>query len=127
MEFAPSPRAQVTRAAGQNGERRVGDHGVAELNPQCGNLCPSPRSDIKIETVSWIDFRSLIWEHDVDVPNTGHSGHRSIASDDSPSLIGERLLEPSTEHLHGEEAIVRHPVNHPAKFVHVGVEHDLRA
>ena len=56
----------------------------------------------------------------------GDGGHWTVAPEDRPSLVWQRLLQDAAEDLHADEA-VRHDVLHDqADFVHVGRDHDPR-
>ncbi len=59
------------------------------------------------------------------MPVTAYDG--AFAAEDDPALVGERLIEPAAEHLHGELAVGSDAANHAAELVHVGVDHDAWA
>ena len=110
----------------QNRERRVGNHRVTRVYTHGSNLRLGPRADIQEEGVARVDLRSLRRGNDVSIADSGNGSDGPFRADDDPALVDKGLIEPSAEHLHGQEAVRRDAPDQAAKFIHVRVHHDPR-
>jgi len=84
------------------------------------------RADVQEQAVARVDAAALFCGHYVSVADAGHREHRPLGADDDPALVHQRLVEPSAQHLHGQQAARRDAPDHAAEFVHVRVHHDAR-
>ena len=107
---------------------KVGDgrDGITGRNTESCNVSGVRRPGIEKEFLPLHMARRVMWR-DVRVPNVGDGGDRPFGAENHPALVGERCIQPISEHLHGDKAVGTDVANHAAEFVHVGIEHDARA
>jgi hypothetical protein len=118
---------EVVSGAVHDEERGVGDDGIAGLDAHGGGFGEGVGADVQEYVVAGDDGGDLGWGDDVDVADAGDGVHRAFAAEDDPALVGEGLVEPAAEHLHGELAVGADATDHAAQLVHVGVDHDAGA
>ena len=118
--------AQIAVRSIEDHERRIWNDRISRLDSHFAHILGIPRPNIEQNHVAGKDPHALLLRHYMNVAYAGNGMYGPLRSQNDPTLVDQRLIQPTAQHLHGEKAVRGHAPDHAAQLIHMGIHHDSR-